>query len=152
MSEESTAPSNIIKVSLDTSVEPHVLKVTDDGNNDIPRKGDLQRIRWTLVGELANCKFVAMAECRPGFEWLSWPAPPPDVFGTATIGGNGSWVEITDLHKDVASSGAWLYRLRVRCEGLEYETVLGVESLVEPKDGASYARVMLGNNPIIINR
>lgn len=152
MSEESTAPSNIIKVSLDTSVQPHVLKVTDNGNNDIPRGTDLRRIRWTLVEELANCKFVSMAECRPGFEWLSWPAPPPHVFGAATIGGNGSWMDITDLHKDASSAGTWLYRLRVRCEDVEYETVLAVESLAEAKDCMAYAKVLLGNNPIIINR
>ena len=152
MSEENTSPTNIIKVSLDTSVQPHVLKVTDNGNNDIPRKAGEQRIRWTLVGDLANCKFVSMTECRPGFEWLSWPAPPPHVFGTATIGGNGTWVEITDIHEDAASAGVWLYRLRVRCDGSEYEPVLGVESRSEPKDSPSYAKVMVGNNPIIINR
>jgi hypothetical protein len=149
MSDETAAPK-LLTVSLDASVAPHVLKV--DGNADVGKHPANQRITWTLDDSLAGFRFKDMEECRPGFEWLSWPAPKPGIFDTARVVDKGRGLEIRDTHNDSGSDGTWLYRLRVERDGVEYETVTEVEGVVEPPGSAAYMRLMVGNNPVIINR
>lgn len=154
MTDESLTP-NFITVSLDRIVTPPVLKVDDTGGNKVPRKPDKQEIQWKLDHTLKGGAFVPMSDCRPGFEWLSWPLAADGVFGEANIAPSGDSLTITDLHTSETSDGTWFYRLRVRHEGTIYQTILKVEHPEDLGEGEcpdAYARVMLNDNPVIINR
>ena len=159
MTDEIPTVAHDILVSLDTSVTPHVLHVHDtDGSNSVPRKPGVQEIRWKLDDTLKHGTFVPMAECRPGFEWLSSPPPSSAIFGEPKIESGGNALSITDRHDSDASNGTWIYKLRVKLDDVIYETVLEVQSPMPPppdkedcEDGA-YAMLMVKDNPVIINK
>lgn len=153
MSDEPTRDKDTIVVSLG-NVAGHDLLVVDDKNGANDRKreaGITQRIRWKLDNSLKGGAFVSLDACKPGFEWLSWPPPKQGIFFDVKIDASGD-LTIDDLNATASSVGTWIYRLRVRtANGLVYETSVGVD-LVPPADGAAEQKILIGNNPIIINR
>jgi hypothetical protein len=130
-------PTNTMNVSLDTSVTPYRLDVTDNGGqNQVSQSPNPQTITWNLTGVLTQGNFVAMSATQPGFEWVQ--APPAGIFGTPTVGSNGNSMSITDTHTSASTNGQWIYMLRVSYNGTVYSTV---------------ANLLTGTstNPIIIN-
>lgn len=152
MSDEPTGDKDTILVSL-VNIAGHDLLVIDDKNgaNDRKRETTLQRIRWKLDNSLKGAAFVSLDACKPGFEWLSWPPPKQGIFFDVKIDASGD-LTIDDLNESANSVGIWIYRLRVRtANGLVYETSVEV-NLVPTADGAAEQKILIGNNPIIINR
>jgi hypothetical protein len=129
--------ANNINVSLDTSVTPYRLSVTDNGGqNQVGQSPNPQTITWNLTGVLTQGNFVSMSATEPGFEWKQ--APPAGVFGNAVVGSNGNSMSITDTHPNSQSNGQWIYMLRVSYNGTVYSTIADLLT------GTS-------TNPIIIN-
>lgn len=152
MSAEPARDKDTILVSLE-NVAGHDLLVVEDKNgaNDRKREAVLQTIRWKLDNSLKGAAFVSLDACKPGFEWLSWPPPKQGIFFDVKIDSSGD-LTIDDLNATTTSVGIWIYRLRVRtANGLVYETSVAID-LVPPADGAVEAKMLVGNNPIIINR
>ena len=161
MTEEKTPAVREISVTFDTSVTPKVLQVINRGKNIVDKNGSKQTLKWSLLPEWIHAKFVPMTEARPGFEWVSVPRPHPKTFNDARISTDQRSLEISDTHITPASKGIWLYVLRVSDGGVIYETSLLFDSTVgvmedEACDASdlanAYAKVMLRDNPIIINR
>ncbi len=152
MSDEPTRDKDTILVSL-VNIAGHDLLVVEDKNgaNDRKRETVLQRIRWKLDNSLKGGAFVSLDACKPGFEWLSWPPPKQGIFFDVKVDPSGD-LTIDDLNATATSAGVWIYRLRVRtANGLVYETSVEVD-LAPPVDGAAEKKILVGNNPIIINR
>lgn len=149
MSEDATAGSIEFLVSLDTTTTPHVLRVT--GNQYVDKSNSKQPISWKLDGDLKRGEFVEQSDCRPGFEWLSWPPPAVTIFDKP-IRANKDRVDIHDTHLDAGSDGRWYYKLRVHLDGQTYETAMTAPEPIEVDDPCNRNRMLVGNNPIIINR
>lgn len=150
MSDDITIDSIEFQVSLDTTTMPPVLKVT--GNKYIEKSNNKQPLTWKLDGDLKRGEFVEQTDCRPGFEWLSWPQPAGTIFDKASRTSKDK-VDINDMHPNADSDGRWYYKLRVRLDGQIYETPMTAPEpfdVDEPCDNRK--RLIVGNNPVIINR
>lgn len=141
--------SNDFLVSLDTSATPPVLKVT--GNKYVDKSNNKRPISWKLDGDLKRGEFVEQTDCRPGFEWLSWPPPAATIFDKASRPSKDK-VEINDTHPNAGSDGRWYYKLRVRLDGQIYETPITAPDPVDVDDPCDSKRMLVSNNPVIINR
>ena len=149
MSDENIVGSIEFLVSLDTSTTPPVLQVT--GNKYVDKSSNKQSISWKLDGDLKRGEFVEQTDCRPGFEWLSWPNPAATIFDKANRVTKDK-VDIQDTHPDAGSDGRWYYKLRVRLDGQVYETTMTAPDPIEVDDPCDSKRLLVGTNPIIINR
>ena len=149
MSDETTIDTIVFLVSLDTSTMPPVLKVT--GDKYVKKSQNKQLIHWKLDDELKKkAEFVEQTECRPGFEWLSWPPPIAAVFDKA-IRASKDKVSINDTHSSADSDGRWYYKLRVSLDGQVYETPMTAPDPVDVDDPCNSSRMLASSNPIIIN-
>ena len=93
-----------------------------------------------------------MDDCRPGFEWLNWPPPDPAIFDKAQPQGKDK-LAINDTNPITGGNeGRWYYKLRVLLNGQIYETPLTAPEPVDVDDPCTSKRMMVGNNPVIINR
>lgn len=131
--------SNILNVTLDTSVTPNRLSVDDkSGQNQVSQSPNAQTITWQLTGNLTQGDFVPMTDSNPGFSWFG-TTPSAQTFGTPTIGANGNSLSISVTHPDANSNGSWIYVLRVSLNNVVYTTTASLPS------GTT-------NNPTIINK
>lgn len=106
---------HVLRVTLDKSTQPWTVDIDQQGNaNHIDRNPLPQTIEWKLEGDAAN------GQLQP----LSWVDTPPEgIFGPAQLASNGKSMQMTDLNKDAATSGDWLYRLSVALDGQTYSTL-----------------------------
>lgn len=106
---------HVLRVTLDKSTQPWTVDIDQHGNaNHIDRSPDPQTIEWKLEGDAAN------GELQP----LSWVDTPPDgVFGPVKVDSHGKRMEVSDLNKDAATRGDWIYRLSVKLDGQTYTTL-----------------------------
>ncbi|HEV2540543.1 MAG TPA: hypothetical protein VGU03_12705 [Frateuria sp.] len=106
---------HLLRVTLDKSTQPWTVDIDQNGNaNHIDRSPQPQTIVWQLEGDAAN------GQLQP----LNWVDTPPDgVFGPAEPSSNGKSMQMTDLNKDAASSGDWVYQLSVALDGQTYSTL-----------------------------
>ena len=156
MIDETILPTTLT-VWLDSSAKPPVLRVKNNGGkNSFGKKSGAQGIRWVLAD--ARLSFVPMTADEPGFQWISAVAGNQPIFGTATIAADGS-LNIADTHESIDSEGVWFYLLRATDGNTTYQTALVINRKLElaADEGAdverdSYAKVMVKDNPIIINR
>ena len=152
MNDETTIASIDFLVSLDTSTTPYVLTVT--GNNKVGKSNNKQPLTWKLDGALKHGEFVGMDDCRPGFERMNWPPPDPAINDKAQPQGKDK-LAINDTNPITGGSeGRWYYKLRVLLNGQIYETPLTAPEPVDVDvdDPCTSKRMMVGNNPVIINR
>lgn len=153
MSDDIVIDSKEFLVSLDTSTTPPVLRVT--GDNKVDKSGNKQPMTWKLGDGLKDAEFVEDTACRPGFEWLSWPPPAEAIFDKPKRDEKDkNKLVINDTHPNADSDGRWYYKLRVRVrpDGPIYETPMTAPDLIDADDPCDSKRMMVGNNPIIINR
>lgn len=118
---------------------------------NVDREDKQQLVSWELDAALKDGggEFVDMSACKPGFEWLSVPPPVATIFDKASRPKKDT-LEIRDTHKKgEKSDGTWLYRIRVKFNGAIYETPVAVDSAITT---SGTIRILIGNNPIIINR
>jgi len=137
-----------ITVSID-SPTLYTLKLSIDELEVAPEDAR-QLIEWKLDDALSGggAEFVDLGACKPGFEWISTPPPSPAIFDKASRVRKDS-IEIRDTHKKNGNSnGTWIYKLRVSYDGHVYETPVAVG----PASGDTRAYLLIGSNPIIINR
>lgn len=162
MSDESIAPTVTINVRLDITATPPVVLVDNgNGKNVFGEKGPAQYVSWQLT-EPAGATFVPMPEAEPGFEWMKGQASrrsifsPPDMIDPTRI-------DMTDTHRTSTSKGIWFYILRVRYGESTYETRLATNAVGLPREdgdpatsaeayASAHAKVMVKDNPVIINR
>lgn len=149
MTDVTTAESIEFEVSLDSTTTPPVLKVT--GDKYIEKANGKRPISWKLEGELKRGEFVGQGDCRPGFEWLSWPPPADTIFDKANRPSNDK-IDINVTHPDANSDGRWYYKLRVLLDGKVYETPMTAPDPIDVDDPCDSKRMLVSNNPIIINR
>lgn len=140
-----------ITVSLDSSTL-FTLKLSITELNIDPEENK-QLVEWVLDEELSRNggEFVDLSACKPGFEWLSVPPPDAAIFDKASRP-KKELIQIRDAHLKYgpkASQGTWIYKLRVSYKNEIYETPMSVE-ISDVGDARMY--VLIGNNPIIINR
>ena len=129
-----------IKVTLDTSVNPHLLVINDGKDIEIKWNGNIQKITWMLKGNpLKNGEFEPIKQPEPGFEWVPSPdIPPVGYFGEPEVSQNKKSLELIDNHLNASTNGQWKYRIRVKLDGVVYS-----ETAPFP--------VGTRSNPIIIN-
>lgn len=153
MSDETiTGPINFT-VSLDPNNGSPVLKVA--GDNKIGKSGNKQLLVWKLGIGLENAEFVEGTACRPGFEWLSWPPPAETIFDKAERDDKDKKkLVINDTHPSADSDGRWYYKLRVQMlpNGPIYETPMTAPEPFDVDEPCDTRRLIVGNNPVIINR
>lgn len=149
MTDSGSEKKHTIVVSVDSSTLLTLkLSITE---LDIDPENDKQLIEWVLDEELSGGggEFVDLSVCKPGFEWLSVPPPDPAIFDKAVRPKKES-IEIRDTHKKGTNSdGTWIYKLRVSYQKKIYETPVSV-AISDLGDTRMF--VLIGNNPIIINR
>lgn len=149
MTDSGSEKKHIIIVSVDSSTSLTLkLSITE---LDIDPEDNKQLIEWVLDEELSRGggEFVDLSDCKPGFEWLSLPPPDAAIFDKAVRPKKES-IEIRDTHKKgTGSDGTWIYKLRVRYQHDIYETPV---SVAISDLGETRMYVLIGNNPIIINR
>ena len=153
MNDDLILDADTITVSLGKH-EDHDVLIVDDKNdaNDRGKKSGRQKIAWRLDNSLQGATFVPLDAAKPGFEWISWPPPKPDIFHDRKVLPSGD-LTIEDLHETKASDGLWFYKLRVLAkDGNVYETTLGPDSMPATDPDAPCVRTLLSKNPIIINR
>lgn len=149
MSDPDATRKHTILVSIDTGM-PNTLKVSIPELGIDPEDGT-QQIEWVLDDALSRggAEFLQPTACPAGFEWLSAPPPASAVFGPAARVKKDE-IKIADTHKkDSDSRGTWLYKLRVAYQGQVYATPMAIDTLAS---GETRAYVLVGSNPIIINR
>lgn len=120
--------TNIINVSLDTKVEPNVLKIAD---HEVPRNSIKQAIRWQLTGSLTGGDFET-------FEWLE-PKPPEGIFSDPVSGVHENSLTITDVNTSPESIGEWHYMITVSLHG----KFISTEGTLHPETPGG---------PIIVNK
>lgn len=134
--------SKDIKVSLDQSVTPPVLKLEHYGHAHMDKAATPQTITWKLHGVLLQSKFTSAS-----FRWLGTP-PPAGIFGAATPSPNGHWLSMTDNHANANSDGDWPYALSVDYDGVTYTC----PSSTDAGGATQLASAKLAiRDPIIIN-
>lgn len=126
-----------IRVTLDTTVTPHVLSVHDNGSIKVKRNDDPEVIRWVLKENLKDGAFPSSTDSNPGFTWVD--TPPAGLFVGPIIAPNGKSLIVIDNHLGGSSDGEWIYRLRVKLGDDTYETTTSLKGQLTSK------------NPIIIN-
>jgi hypothetical protein len=105
----------LLRVTLDKSTQPWTVDIDQHDNaNHIGRSAQPQTIVWELEGDAAN------GQLQP-FAWVD--TPPDGIFGPAQMAPNGKSMQMTDLNKDAATSGDWVYRLSVELDGQTYSTL-----------------------------
>lgn len=131
--------ANTLSVTLCSNVRG-ALDVDDhDKQNDVDKNQNAQKITWQLMGSLLNGgEFVDMNDPEPGFAWIPNP-PVPNPFEPPNITGNGKILSIMDKHRNESSTGDFHYILRVRYQGVVYQTI-------------GTLRMLTITNPAIINK
>ena len=115
--------SNILYVTLDTSITPPALDVADgNGENKVVKDKNNQTVKWQLTGNLKNANFVAMDDANPGFAWIGIQ-PPAGVFDKPKPPRPGTSLTVVDHHHNNQSDGTWFYVLRVISDGALYTTI-----------------------------
>ena len=162
--------ANNIKVSLIKSQNGDlVLDVDQKGTSHVLCRLGAQDIHWKLVEDQPTHQSLGwepMGTSRPGFVWIT--TPPDGYFDEPTIGSGNNSKQLTMRahHLTQASTGCWIYMLRIRdlISQKVYSTTVSATSAVDPNpqgrcgdDPAPQGTnvtlaVRVSDNPIIINR
>jgi hypothetical protein len=127
-----------IKVTLAPAADPKYLEVSGTGNI-IFKDPYKQDITWRLIGNAAGGAFV-------DFWWVT--PPPAGIFGNPTYPSAGTLV-ITDLNKNLSSTGEWVYGLKAKVGTKTYSTIATLGKTAQAK---STILMLTNSDPTIKNR
>jgi len=104
--------ANDLKVTLDESVTPWVVKIDEKDNaNQVARSAQSQTITWQLNGDAASGTIQ-------NFIWVN--SPPNGIFGDPNYSSNSKSMTMSDLNNSQSTTGEWTYRLEVLLNGNSY--------------------------------
>jgi hypothetical protein len=106
---------NNLRVSLDMQTTPWTVIVDESaGENALKRSGNMQVIKWYLVGNAAAASFVR-------HKWLA--RPPRGTFGPFLIDEcGGKRATMCDLYDADTKKGQWAYQLTIELAGNQYSS------------------------------
>lgn len=144
-------------IVLTVSLKGGVLDIDDKGGIDIyPHPGVTQSIAWVLDPKtLAGCVFEMPGGDSGGFHWIS--TPHPKIFSTAWLSPDRSRLTVEDRHVSTATSGPFIYMLRVRKnKSVVYSTTVQPPLPRRKAKGGKHGKgankgIRTTNNPVIIN-
>ncbi|AIF45969.1 hypothetical protein [Dyella japonica] len=106
---------NNLKVSLDETTNPWVVKIDEKGNaNEVARNPEQQTITWQLDGNAATGDII-------DFNWVG-TQPKADIFGQPKYNNNDHNMTLTDLNNSAATTGDWIYKLTIEVDNNQYST------------------------------
>jgi len=111
--------ANDLKVTLDKNTTPWLVDIDQKNNaNQVARSAQSQTITWQLNGNAASGKIVSL-------DWVNQAPitpPPAGIFGSPQISQNGNTMTMTDLNNSAATTGDWIYILKIEVDGQIYQS------------------------------